>query len=360
MTGRHLGHARVRGNRGAGGGRIPLLPEDVTVAEVLKQAGYATGITGKWGLGNPGSTGVPSRQGFDEWFGYLDQQRAHSYYPAYLWKNEEKVEYPANAGNRRKGPYSHDLFTAFALEFIRRHKDGPFFLYVPYCIPHARLEVPEIEPVYQAARGKGSPVRNSMITRMDRDVGKMLDLLKELGIAGNTLVLFCSDNGAAGGSSGDLRGRKRDVYEGGIRTPMVAWQPGAVPAGRTSEQVWHFMDFLPTCADLAGGKAPEGLDGVSIADGLRGKPQATADRLLYWEQPPAGGDGTKQAVRWRNWKLLRKDPKDRWELYDLGKDEQEQHDLAKDEPGVVAKLAAMLEAARAPNEHFPLQSKRNG
>jgi arylsulfatase A-like enzyme len=255
MTGKHTGHTTVRGNfgkqggvRGLGGGkgRVPLLAEDVTVAEVLKAAGYHTGMTGKWGLGEPNTSGEPNSQGFDEWFGYLNQRRAHTYYPDFIWKNREKYPLPGNTGGK-KTQYTHDLCAAFALDFIKRNHAKPFFLYLPYCIPHSKLEIPDLGPYADDTKfGKAETTYAAMITRMDTDIGKMMALLKALKIDDNTIVFFCSDNGAASrydgklNSSGPLRGRKRDMYEGGLRVPMIVRWPGRIKAGTVSGTPWTF------------------------------------------------------------------------------------------------------------------------
>lgn len=247
---------------GGGSGRVPLKANDVTVAEVLKEAGYVTGITGKWGLGEPGTTGTPNKQGFDEWFGYLNQRRAHTYYPDFIWHNEQKYPLPGNQGGKKE-QYTHDLFTDFALKFIDEHAapdgDEPFFLYLAYTIPHSKYEIPSTDPYSDRDWNQDEKVHAAMVTRMDRDIGRITSLLKEREIDKQTIVFFCSDNGAARrwegrfDSSGELRGRKRDLYEGGIRTPMIVRWPGQVPAGRVDhEAIWYFPDVLPTLADLAG------------------------------------------------------------------------------------------------------------
>jgi len=368
MTGQHTGHTRVRGNFGKVGGavvldngspqrRIPLEPEDVTVAEVLKQAGYVTGIAGKWGLGEPDTTGLPSRQGFDEWFGYLNQRRAHTYYPPYLWRNEQKVILQGNKNGRRE-QYSHDLFTKFALDFIRRHKSEPFFLYLAYTIPHARYEIPSTEPYTDEPWPKDAKVHAAMITRMDADIGRLMVLLKELAIDNETLVFFCSDNGAAKrwdgifDSSGPLRGHKGDLYEGGLRTPMIARWPGKVPAGKTSNAVWYFADVLPTLAELAGVKPPDNIDGISILPTLLGESQNTNDRFLYWE---FFGRMFQQAVRWRNYKAVRQAPNKPLELYDLAGDVAEQHTIAAQRPDVVAAIEEYLTTARTDSLNWPIK-----
>jgi len=368
MTGQHTGHTRVRGNMGKVGGvlvtdngspqkRVPLEAGDVTVAEVLKQAGYATGITGKWGLAEPDTDGLPTRQGFDEWLGYLNQRRAHTYYPPYLWRNEEKFMLEANADGK-KGRYSHDIFTAFALEFVRRHKSGPFFLYLPYTIPHAKYEIPSIEPYTDKSWPAEAKVHAAMITRMDGDIGRIMRLLKELAIDEKTLVFFCSDNGAARrwdgifDSSGVLRGHKSDLYDGGIRTPMIARWPGKVPAGKTSNAPWYFADVMPTLADIAGATSPSNIDGMSVLPTLLGKRQKTDNRFLYWEFP-AGK--FQQAVRWRNFKAVRPAPGKPLELYDLISDIAEKNDIAAENPDVISKIEAYLRTARTDSPNWPVQ-----
>ena len=369
MTGLHTGHARVRGNA-----RVPLLAEDVTVAEVLRKAGYATGIVGKWGLGEPETTGVPNRQGFDYWFGYLNQHRAHNYWPEYLWRNQEK--YPlegnvveANVASQR-AQYSHDLFAREALAFVERHKDEPFFLYLPYTIPHANneagkqgMEVPSDAPYSNEDWPQPSKNHAAMITRMDRDIGRLMKRIAELGLDEKTIVFFTSDNGPhrEGGadpdffdSNGALRGIKRDLYEGGIRVPMIARWPGRIRAGTTSDLPWAFWDFLPTAAKLAGASVPDGLDGMSVVPTLMGKKQPN-DRYLYWEFHERG---SKQAVRHGKWKAVRLAPGEPLELYDLSRDVAEAHDLADQHPDVVARFNAYLEGARTESEHWPLRSRR--
>ena len=369
MTGQHTGHTRVRGNFGKVGGtiitdngspqrRIPLEPEDVTVAEVLKQAGYVTGITGKWGLGEPDTTGLPTRQGFDEWFGYLNQRRAHTYYPPYLWRNEQKVFLERNKNGRRE-QYSHDMFTKFALDFVRRHKSKPFFLYLAYTTPHAKYEIPSTEPYTDAPWPEDAKVHAAMITRMDADIGRLMALLKELTLDEQTVVFFCSDNGAAKrwegifDSSGPLRGHKGDLYEGGLRTPMIARWPGNVPAARTSNAPWYFADVLPTLADIAGAKPSDNIDGISILPTLLGEKQDTNDRYLYWE---FFGRAFQQAVRWRNYKAVRQAPSKPLELYDLAGDLAEQHDIAAQQPEVVAAIEEYLTTARTDSPNWPLKS----
>ncbi len=366
MTGLHTGHALVRGN-----GRVPLRPEDVTVAEVLKTAGYATGIIGKWGLGEPDTTGIPNRQGFDYWFGYLNQRHAHNYWPEYLWRNQQKFPLEGNVAEKgvssQRAQYSHDLFTTEALRFIERHKDHPFFLYLAYTIPHANneagdkgMEVPSDEPYTDKPWPAAQKNHAAMITRLDRDMGRLFDRLEALGIDEDTVVFFSSDNGphAEGGadpkffnSSGPLRGYKRALYEGGIRVPMIVRWPGKIKAGRVSDQVWTFWDFPPTAAELAGAEPPAEIDGISMAPALLGKRQKSHD-FLYWEFHEGV---SKQAVRMGDFKAVRLKLGEPLELYDLNTDVGETRNIAADHPEIVAKIEAYLTSARTESEHWPLR-----
>lgn len=363
MTGQHTGHTRVRANFGSVGGvgpqkRVPLEAKDMTVAEVLKQAGYTTGITGKWGLGEPDTSGVPNRQGFDEWFGYLNQRNAHSYYPPYLWRNEEKVTLEGNQDGKRE-QYTHDMFTEFALDFVRRHRDKPFFLYLAWCIPHARYEIPSIEPY--ADRTDWSLEERTfaaMVTRMDRDVGRILALLNKLKLDNNTIVFFCSDNGAQKrwkgrfDSCGPFRGQKGDLYEGGIRVPMIVRRPGQVPAGEVDGSAWYFADFLPTAAALAGVNPPGSVDGVNVLPAILGESENLSERFLYWEYPQ---QHLKQAVRWRNWKAVRTASDRDLELYDLSADISEARSVAAENPEIAARIESYLKGARTESPNWPTQ-----
>ena len=366
MTGLHTGHAPVRANSGG----VPLRPQDATVAEVLKQAGYATGCFGKWGLGALGTDGVPTRQGFDEFFGYLHQIHAHFYYPEYLVHNEEIFPLEGNFGGKRE-QYSHDLIAERALDFVRAHRDEPFFLYAPFTIPHAETLVPEDslaeyagqfpenpfdggERKHYSAQPQPNAAFAGMVTRMDRDVGRLLALLDELGLAENTVVFFTSDNGSIEGfniddsifrGSGPLRGYKRDLYEGGIRTPMLARWPGRIEPGATSDLPWAFWDALPTLAELAGAQPPEGLDGISVVPTLTGSGDQRLHDYLYWENPQGGG--LAQAVRRQKWKAIRL-PGRTLELYDLAEDPAETRDLVADRRQVAEKLAALMDEAHTP------------
>lgn len=380
MTGKHTGHASVRVN----GGGSPLLPEDVTVAEILKEAGYATGIFGKWGLGDHDTTGVPYKQGFDEFYGYLHQVHAHFFYPWFLWRNDEKHVLAEDNDKERK-QYSHDLIVEQSLNFIRRHRKGPFFLYVPFTIPHFELLVPEDsfkeyegkfpEPTPYVDRRRHyadqpAPLTTlaAMITRMDRDVGHIFKLLKELKIDDNTIVFFTSDNGgyrlARPGESdffrgnGPLRGGKGTFYEGGIRVPMIVRWSGKVAPNATDDFVWAFWDVMPTLAELAGAKIPAGIDGISVLPRLLGWTQQPPDRFLYWEKIPQGKGGTpawSQAVRWGKWKAVRNKSRLPLELFDLEADIGEKDNVAEKHPHVIEKIESYLKTARSVSRCYPVE-----
>jgi len=377
MTGLHCGHALVRGNA-----RVPLRPEDVTVAKVLKQAGYQTGLIGKWGLGEEGSTGIPNRQGFDYFFGYLNQAHAHNYYPEFLWRNTEKVPLrnevnhiingvdrsPSGVATKRVD-YSDDLFTSEALAFLGRQKAAPFFLYLAYTLPHANNEAGnqgmEV-PGYGIYADKDWPEPQkghaAMITRLDDGVGQVFAKLKQLGIDQNTIVFFTSDNGPhkeGGGdpeffhSAGPLQGYKRSLHDGGIRVPMIVRWPGKIKSGTTSDLAWAFWDFLPTAAELAGAKTPPAIDGISVVPTLLGTGQQPKHEFLYWEFHEGASSG--QAVRMGNWKAVRTSPSAPLQLYDLRSDMAEAHDLAAAHPDVVAKILAYLKTARTESADWPLR-----
>ncbi len=288
-----------------------------------------------------------------------NQARAHSYYPEYIWLGREKFDLTGNLDGRR-GQYSHDLFTGFALNFIRRHAKQPFFLYVAYTTPHARFEVPDLGPYADKPWKEQEKAYAAMITRMDRDIGRILDLLEELGIARNTVVFFSSDNGAAGrydglfNSAGPFRENKGSVYEGGIRTPMIVRWPGRIPAGRTSEAVWYFADFLPAAAELAGTTAPAGLDGVSVLPTLFGDEQDLSNRFLYWE---THSGGFHQAARWGDWKAVRHGVSGPIELYDLASDIGEKRDLADLNSAVVRRFEQFFKTARTHSPDWPLPAQ---
>ena len=369
MTGKHTGHCTVRGNsaRRPGGGRsllVPLADDDVTVAEVLKKAGYATGVCGKWGLGERDTSGVPNLQGFDQWLGFLNQRHAHGYYPEFIWNNRDIRILDGNRGGHR-GEWVHTHLTTFSLRFIEDNQDRPFFLYVAYTIPHGRYEIPNDSPY--SDRPWPQSVKNyaAMVTRMDLDVGRIVDRLKSLGIDRQTIVFFTSDNGAeiyyfrrSGEvdqyheilkSRGPFRGYKRDLTDGGIRVPMVVRWPGRVPAGAENSHVWAFWDFLPTAAELAGVDPPANVDGISIVPTLLGKTQ-DAHEFLYWEFFERG---FQQAVRHGDWKAIRLKQDEPLALYNVKHDPEELRDVAAQNPDVIASIETYLKTARSDSKYWP-------
>jgi arylsulfatase A-like enzyme len=374
MTGLHTGHGFIRGNA-----KVDLRPGDVTVARVLKDAGYTTGLCGKWGLGHEGSTGVPTKQGFDSFFGYLDQTHAHNYYPTFLLRNEERVKLKNVVPN--EGPvgqgvasvrveYSPDLIAKESIGFIEANSKRPFFLYLAWTLPHANneakakgMEIPDYGIYADKPWPDPEKGRAAMISRVDQDVGLVLKKLRDLGIDDDTIVFFVSDNGPhkEGGSdpaffnsSGPLRGIKRDLQEGGIRVPMIVRWPGKVAAGRVSGHVWGMWDFLPTAAELAGTTAPAGLDGVSMAPALLGK-ECREQETLYWEFHEGG---FHQAVRMGDWKGVRHGTKRPLELYDLKNDLGEKTNVADGHPDIVAKIEAYLQKAHTDSAEFPIKESK--
>ncbi|MDV6032110.1 MAG: arylsulfatase [Phycisphaera sp. RhM] len=390
MTGQHMGHTHVRGNAGGPDmSKQSLRSEDVTVAEVLKAAGYQTALCGKWGLGDDtlgGREGLPRRQGFDFFYGYLNQVHAHNYYPEFLWRNETKSplrnvvrrndrSYGGFTGGwaTKKVDYSHDLIADEALGFIKRsaeNKDKPFFLYLSLTIPHANnegtrgtgdgQEVPDYGPYADKDWSNPDKGQAAMITRMDADVGRLLDLLDELQISKNTVVMFSSDNGPhdEGGHNterfdpaGPLQGMKRDLFEGGIRVPFIVRWPGTTPAGTTSDHIGYFGDLMASAAELAGVRCPDKTDSVSFVPTITGNAAEQAKHdYLYWEFYERGG---KQAVRAGNWKAIRIPMRTgKTQLYDLSQDIGETDDLADKHPDIVKRMEAMMAEAHTPHPNW--------
>jgi arylsulfatase A len=358
MTGLHLGHTPVRANAQT----VPLRDEDVTVAEVLKKAGYATGHFGKWGLGDAGSTGVPTKQGFDEFYGYLHQTQAHNYWPEYLRDGEAKHELTANVG-RKKGVYSADLIAKRMEQFVEKNASRPFFLYASPTLPHALFHPPTDAPYANEPWTKRQREYAAMVTDADAQLGRLLALLDKHGIADNTVVFVTSDNGGPAEPEGEffvtnrgLRGFKGSLQEGGLRVPMIVRWPGRVKAGATNATPWYFADFLPTAAAIAGVKAHV-VDGVSMLPVFAGK--SLARRPLYWEQSRWDNksgllreETLAQAVRWGNWKAVRPAPTKAIQLFDLAKDPREQSDVAAAQPKVVAEMEAIMKKAHViPRPH---------
>lgn len=360
VTGQHTGHTRVRGND-----YVPLRPEDPSIGRLMQQAGYRTGIIGKWGLGEPDTTGIPTRQGFDEFFGYLNQVHAHDSFPTQLWRNDTIVPLDNNRDGKQ-GSYSNDLFLKEALSFVERNRRRPFFLLWWHTIPHAfpaqrQIEVPSIEPIYREKPWPDIEKRfASVVTRMDRDLGTMMRHLNRLGITRDTIILFTSDNGpqavaphdpAFFRSSGPLRGVKRDLYEGGICVPTALRWPGRAPSGVVCHEPWAHYDLMATLADIVEKPAPRGTDGVSALPLWQGK-TAAPHPPFYWEFHESG---FHQAVRMGDWKGVRHGLMQPLELYDLRGDRGEKRNIATGHPEVVARMEGFLRSARTESEEFPIR-----
>lgn len=379
MTGLHGGHAFVRDNlEFPDEGQLALPAGTVTLPRLLQQAGYETAMVGKWGLGGPRTSGEPKAQGFDQWFGYYCQRQAQTFYPDHLWRDGKRVPLTGNREDGETGTqYAHDLFLEEVEGFLRRPHEKPFFLYLPFTLPHVALQPEEEDLARYRERFEERPYRGeygyvphetpraayaAMITRLDKDVGRVLDLLAETGAEENTLVLFLSDNGPTsdmGGvdtrffnSTGGLRGRKGTVYEGGIRVPLIARWPGRVPEGKTSAWLGAHYDLLPTLLEAAGASVPAGLDGLSFFAELRGE-RAPEHEFLLWEFHGYGG---QQAVRMGRWKGVRfglLEGISSLELYDLEASEREAKNVAAENPEIVTQLLAILAREHKPSREFP-------
>jgi arylsulfatase A len=376
MTGLHTGHTPVRNNgldRQLGAG-------DVTLAEVLRRAGYATGGFGKWGLGREGTPGVAVDQGFDTWFGQYSQTHAHFHYPSFLMRDRARHPLPENAG-RRRGRYAPDAVHERALEFIEANRAQPFFAYLAYTLPHVELAAPPGARAAHEGRwprvGRADPRPGylgsddaraefaAMVSHLDRQVGEVMGLLGRLGIDGETAVIFTSDNGPQPGAwadifveffdgNGPFRGAKGSFFEGGLRVPTIVRWPGRVRPGASSDHLGYFPDVMPTVAELAGAEAhlPEGLDGLSLAPTLLGRPdEQRRHDYLYWEAAGARQDTLQRAVRWGDWKAVGK-AGEAWALYDLAADPGERRDVAARHPEVLERIEAICREAHAPERRY--------
>jgi len=381
MQGLHQGHATVRNNSAPGGYRHNLQPDDVTVADMLQGAGYRCGLFGKWGLAVEDQTGRPNEKGFDEFCGYLNQRHAHNYYPPYLFRNTDRIEFPQHAGHDHKAPneydaqgsitpngmaepdkarYSFDVYAEAAESWIRENADGPFFAYLAYTIPHQAFEVPSLEPYTDRDWPLLQKIYAAMVTRMDTAIGRVLRVLEETGRDEDTLIFLTSDNGYSHRGVGEdptldeffahhgpYKGEKGNLYQGGVRVPTVARWPAAIEAGRVCNDPWAYWDLMPTAAELSGADCPP-TDGVSIAPILRGEPYPLADRPpLYWEH------GNAQAVRLRQWWAYRPHPEEAVELYDADRDPLQEADRAAELPEVVAEVEEIMADSHEENVYFP-------
>jgi arylsulfatase A-like enzyme len=368
MTGMHPGHATRRDNtaktslKDFKGGRplVPLKSTDFTVASALKKAGYATGGFGKWGIGNPGTTGIPEKHGFDDFYGYYDQVHAHSYYPTYLVRNSKEIPLPGNLKGKKK-QYTHDVLADAALDFIREHKEKPFFLYLPYTPPHGKYEVPDDSPYSSKSWSQVDKNYAAMITRMDGDIGEMMALLKKLKLDENTIVFYTSDNGPnkqflkTFASNKPFRGIKRQLTEGGLRCPMIVRWPNKVPAGKVSDYIWGQVDFFATACDLAGLPANtwSKTDSHSVLPTLLGKKQEARKPMYFEIHSPF-----QQAVRMGQWKGLRYGTQEKLLLYDVNKDPSESMNVAAQHDAVVKQIEAIMVKERKESKYWPAVAKR--
>lgn len=396
LTGKHSGHAYVRDNRNPKGlddikkqyewefpGQYPIPPEEVTLAEALKSQGYATGAMGKWGLGHFGTTGDPNKQGFDLFYGFNCQVHAHNHYPKFLWRNGKKEILPGNDRTLYGETFSQDRFIEEAVGFIDAHQEDPFFLFMPFTIPHLSIQAPEYavnwytdkieEEDYEHRGYLKHPTPRAgyaaMVTYLDYGVGLIMNKLQSLGLEKDTLVIFTSDNGPTyrrlGGSDSDFfesagvfKGLKGSVYEGGIRVPMVASWPGKIPAGKTTEEPAAFWDLMPTILNMTGNKEaiPAQVDGINLAPTLFGKSNQKSHAYLYWEFPSYGG---QQALRMGNWKTVRQGIFKnglQTELYDLATDPSESTNVANKYPSILAEMERLMQEARTPSEKYPFKN----
>ena len=377
MTGLHTGHSQIRGNKELyPEGQQPMVEGTYTVASLMKDAGYTTGIFGKWGLGYPGSVSTPNAMGFDEFYGYNCQRQAHTYYPQHLWHNNDSVSIEENLNNGRK-IFSQDLIHEQALNFIRENADTSFFAMLTYTLPHAELNLPH-DSIYAMYEDKFDEVPYNgwqgyyksdkpytsfaaMVTRLDMYVGEVINELKQLGIDKNTIVIFTSDNGPhrEGGANpdyfksyGPLKGTKRDVYDGGIRIPFIAWCPGKIAEGVKTDHISAFWDFMPTLADIANSSKELNTDGISYLPTLLSKGEQKQHKYLYWEFHEMNG---RIALRAGDWKLIKQpivNEETKLELYNIKEDIHEDNNLAEQYPEKVKELEQLMNNARTESDMF--------
>lgn len=367
MTGLHTGHSPIRGNwEIQPEGQLPLPAETVTVAQVLKGAGYATAVMGKWGMGMFDTTGSPLKKGFDHFFGYNCQRHAHSYFPTYLYRDDQRFDLPGNTAKGVGPIYAQNLIQNDVLQWVRAQKDRPFFLFYAITLPHGAHEIDDLGAYADKPWTVQQKAYAAQVTRLDRDVGQLLDLLAELHLEDRTLVMLSGDNGSSFSPESEmgrlfeqanngLRGYKRGLYEGALRQAALARWPGVVPAGRVAHEPWAFWDFLPTAAELAGAKLPAGYksDGLSLVSYLRGGSAPPRD-YFYWElheQQPI------QAVRFGAWKAVRNRHDRPVELYNLENDPGEKTDVAAANPALVERAKALMSAARVDDRNWPLEAR---
>ena len=369
MTGLHTGHCPIRANREIQPeGQLPLPVRTQTVAQLLKGAGYATAVMGKWGMGMFDTTGSPLKKGFDHFFGYNCQRHAHSYFPTYLYNDEQRFDLPGNTGKGVGKTYAQNLIQDEVLRWVREKKDQPFFLFYAITLPHGNFEIDDQGLYKDKPWTETQKNYAAMVTRLDSDIGRLLQTLKDCGIDDRTLVMTAGDNGSSfdpkseigqlfdQAMGGRLRGFKRGMYEGALRQAAIARWPGVIPAGTVREEPWAFWDFLPTAVELSGQKMPDGFqtDGKSLVSFLKGEAAPQRD-YFYWELH----EGTSiQAVRFADWKAVRTAPNRPLELYDLASDLSETRDLAAEKPDVVAQAEKFMKAGRSEDPNWPMVERK--
>lgn len=368
MTGLHMGNCPIRANRELQPeGQMPIPADTMTIAQILKKQGYATACVGKWGMGMFDTSGSPLKKGFDHFYGYNCQRHAHSYFPSFLYNDDQRFTLEGNEKGK-KTTYAQDLIAKESLSWIREHKDEPFFFFFAVTLPHGEYEIDDQGIYKDMPWSETEKNYAAMVTRLDSDVGAILELLRELKIDRKTLVMFAGDNGSSFNPNstlgkrfnqtmdGKLRGFKRGMYEGALRQAAISWWPGTVPADRVSEEPWAFWDFMPTAAELAGTKVPEsvGTDGLSLVSFLKGGPAPKRD-YFYWELHEGR---TIQAVRFDEWKAVRNSPNGPIEIYDLSTDVAETKNLASEHPELVDKAAKIMKDARTNDPNWPLRGAK--
>jgi len=368
MTGLDMGHSPIRANRELKGeGQMPLPEKTVTVAQLLKQQGYATACMGKWGMGMFDTTGSPLKKGFDHFYGYNCQRHAHSYFPDYLYNNDKRFELPGNKNGKKT--YADKLIQKDVISWVEQQGTKPFFLFYTTTLPHAQYEIDDLGPYANKSDWtEQAKTYAAMVTRMDHNIGELVDVLKKMGVEKKTLIIFAGDNGSSfdpkspigtffnQSMNGKIRGFKRGMYEGGLRQAAIAYWPGMIPAGRVSDEPWAFWDFLPTCVELAGASYPDGYktDGLSLVSFLKGGP-APQREYFYWELHEGS---FKQAVRFGNWKAVRNGAQGKIELYDLATDAAEQHDLSEKQPDTVKQAEALLTKAHVDDPNWTINASK--
>ncbi|MEQ8208359.1 MAG: arylsulfatase [Lacipirellulaceae bacterium] len=367
FTGLHIGHCPIRGNYAMSPeGQYPLPDETVTIAEVAKAAGYTTATFGKWGMGNFASTGNPLKQGVDHFFGYNCQRQAHSYFPTFLYDDDKPFLLPGNNGRDIGETYAQELIQNDMIRWLKANADEPFFMFYAITLPHGHHEIDDLGVYADKPWSDKQKSYAAQVTRIDTDMGELIDTLRELGIAENTLIIFTGDNGSSFSPESEigkrfnqarngLRGYKRGMYEGALRQAALAWWPGTVPASRVDDQPWAFWDLLPTFVELSGATPPQGYetDGYSLVEYLKGGEAPERD-YFYWELQD---NRPIQAARFGNWKAVRNGINKPVEIYDLASDPGESKDLASEQPEVVARAKQIFQEAHRPHPNWSLKGR---